>query len=160
MRDKIRKAKLPHAIEVSMVLRTLRDMRGEDGYIDLNNLEEREQIGTGGFGSVFLCDYHSGGKSTPVAVKQLHHALLSDPEQTRRFLAEANLVRKLRHRWVVPAARPDPHAVIIFANHATSTLPLLIVDDCASPWLVLHHAAHPWPHQLHRGLHRNGNGMP
>jgi hypothetical protein len=38
--------------------------------------------------------------TSDVAVKQLRPEVLASAEDLREFLLEANLLRKLRHRWV------------------------------------------------------------
>jgi serine/threonine protein kinase len=61
-----------------------------------------EQLGQGGFADVHaaeLVDPLLPSFSESVAVKRLRPDVLKSPDDLREFLTEANLLRKLQHRW-------------------------------------------------------------
>ena len=59
-----------------------------------------EQIGEGGFGSVWKA--HQPSVNRDVAIKMIHPEQSGSPEFIRRFEAEAQLVAKLEHPHIVP----------------------------------------------------------
>ena len=61
-----------------------------------------ELLGQGGFADVHaaeLADPLLPSFSESVAVKRLRPDVLKSPDDLREFLTEANLLRKLQHRW-------------------------------------------------------------
>ncbi len=60
---------------------------------------ELKELGSGGFGSVVLARHNASG--TPVAIKYLRADLLADPEFTRMFRAEAEVLASLDDANVV-----------------------------------------------------------
>jgi serine/threonine protein kinase len=93
-----------------------------DLYIDPSRLDEQQLLGEGGFAAVHAATLAppGGGRfggadpenssssflaplggGEPVAVKRLRPDALAGPEELKEFLAEANLLRKMRHPHVV-----------------------------------------------------------
>ncbi|EFN58559.1 hypothetical protein CHLNCDRAFT_50349 [Chlorella variabilis] len=107
---------------------TLRDLIGDDAYIEESRLKMMKALGEGAFakvqqaelmpaaasaasaaagggggggGSDMLARQSIDGRPRIVAVKILRQELLVDPEQVQLFLKEVSLLRKLRHRHIV-----------------------------------------------------------
>jgi formylglycine-generating enzyme required for sulfatase activity/serine/threonine protein kinase len=68
----------------------------------------REQLGRGGFGTVYRA--HDTVLEVERAVKVLHPALTADPEFVERFRREARLAAKLEHANIVPVYDLDEQA--------------------------------------------------
>ncbi len=66
----------------------------------LKGYDLREQIGAGGFGTVYLATQPGVGRE--VAVKIIRPEYANHPEFIRRFAAEAQLVARLEHPHIVP----------------------------------------------------------
>eukprot|EP00192_Tetraselmis_astigmatica_P024523 CAMPEP_0117694312 /NCGR_PEP_ID=MMETSP0804-20121206/27379_1 /TAXON_ID=1074897 /ORGANISM="Tetraselmis astigmatica, Strain CCMP880" /LENGTH=160 /DNA_ID=CAMNT_0005507989 /DNA_START=570 /DNA_END=1049 /DNA_ORIENTATION=+ len=97
LKERIDNTNLMNMIHLSKSLSTLRDM-GHDFVIPESSLVEVKLLGKGGFGSVQLCEYTSGDKSTQVAVKRINKELLTSKTDLDLFLKECALLKKLSHR--------------------------------------------------------------
>lgn len=67
---------------------------------EIRGYELRELIGFGGFGAVYRAHQKSVGRE--VAIKVILPSLANDPQFIRRFEAEAQLVARLEHPFIVP----------------------------------------------------------
>jgi hypothetical protein len=72
---------------------------------------ERE-LGRGGMGTVYLA--RDVALDRPVAIKVLHEALASDPQQRERFLREARTGARLAHPHIVPIYDVVEHEQFVF----------------------------------------------
>ncbi|CAD7695667.1 unnamed protein product [Ostreobium quekettii] len=74
-----------------------------DLYIDSTKLKQEELLGEGGFATVHRSLLFDPRKNShkAVAVKVLKPDLLKSPDDLREFLMEANLQRKMKHRYIV-----------------------------------------------------------
>lgn len=84
------------ATRVSSKLDSLRDRLG-DTNIDIGELKVSRRLGEGAFATVDLATW----KGKLVAVKKLHKEMLDDENEILMFVAEAKLLRKLRHSCIV-----------------------------------------------------------
>ena len=90
-----------------MSLTTDQDTEGEGeilevppGSVIAGRYEVIRCLGSGGMGSVYLCN-DTVLSDEQVAIKILHNDLATDDQQTKRFLREVQLIRKINHRNVV-----------------------------------------------------------
>lgn len=70
------------------------------GSVVAGRYEIVKSLGSGGMGSVYLCKDRVLNEDQ-VAIKILHNDLAADEQQTKRFLREVQLIRKINHRNVV-----------------------------------------------------------
>src|SRR5262249_17289045 len=73
-----------------------RDLTGQT----LRGYELRKAIGMGGFGAVYRA--YQAAVSRDVAVKVILPQFANEPEFIRRFEAEAQIVARLEHPYIVP----------------------------------------------------------
>lgn len=94
-----RKAKAVLAlVKASQGFATLRDMISEDAMIDSSRLALSSALGEGAFAHVALGTLD--GKRQ-VAIKSLKPELLNSPEEVTLFLAENEVLRKVKHRNII-----------------------------------------------------------
>jgi serine/threonine-protein kinase len=103
--------------------------RGADAVIGRYHI--LNQIGSGGYGSVFRAEDSATGRI--VAVKVLNRALSRDPDVVARFMREAKILQSLRHPNIVPyldvVADADKHAIVMELIDGMSVSALMAVRE-------------------------------
>ena len=66
----------------------------------IKGYELRQRIGSGGFGAVYRAFQPAVGREVAIKVILAEHA--NQPEFIRRFEAEAQMVARLEHPYIIP----------------------------------------------------------
>mmetsp|Transcript_39134 Transcript_39134/g.110833 ORF Transcript_39134/g.110833 Transcript_39134/m.110833 type:complete len:447 (+) Transcript_39134:219-1559(+) len=128
LKERIDNTNLMNMIHLSKSLSTLRDM-GHDFVIPESSLVEVKLLGKGGFGSVQLCEYTSGDKSTQVAVKRINKELLTSKTDLDLFLKECALLKKLSHRNIVDFIGMGPPPTVDANGNPTGESSTYLVQE-------------------------------
>src|SRR3954470_10973464 len=60
-----------------------------------------QELGSGAMGTVYRAKFHKDGKVVPVALKVVSLGLLGNEGAMARFDREANILKQLRHPYIV-----------------------------------------------------------
>eukprot|EP00803_Ostreobium_quekettii_P003919 evm.model.scf_1645.1 EVM.evm.TU.scf_1645.1 scf_1645:7861-13002(-) len=78
----------------------LQELAG-DVYLDMANVNMGQRLGEGGFAVVHKAELKTEDGTHTVAIKALKPGVIEDNEDMKELIQEANLLRKVHHRYIV-----------------------------------------------------------